>query len=152
MELLNTISSIPLFENFSKEEKQEFVKSDLSVRRFQSGDTIITEGEKHSSLYLLITGSVSVIKNQNMVLSTLKPGELFGEMSFLTKKPRHTSVAATEDSLVIRMDDAFFKKLSPLLSDKIKNFLIEMLVERLDGMNEAMAKIGKYASSRTLPG
>ncbi len=150
MELYDAIREMPLFESFSEQEKQQFTKADLSVRKYQKGDVIIKEGDKHSSLYLLVKGAVSVIKKKDNPLSSLSAGELFGEMSFLTKKPRYTSIIADEDVLVIRMDNDFFQKISRTMADKIKNYLIELLVSRLDEMNKAMTKIAKFATSRSM--
>ena len=52
---------------------------------------------------------------------------------------------ANENILAIKIDDAFFAKLDSAMRDKIKNYLIELLANRLDSMNEALSKIAKYA-------
>jgi hypothetical protein len=49
------------------------------------------------------------------------------------------------------MDDIFFRKIDPEIKDKIKNYLIELLVNRLDVMNETLGKISTYARGYTLP-
>ena len=43
-------------------------------------------------------------------LAKLKPGELFGEMSFFSKKRRLSDVVAGVDVTVLRMDEDFFQK------------------------------------------
>ena len=45
------------------------------------------------------------------------------------------------------MDDHFFDKLAPELSNKIKDFLLELLIKRLDKMNEAIMRISKLMRS-----
>ena len=52
---------------------------------------------------------------------------------------------AHENLLAIKFDDAFFTKLDPAMRDNIKNYLIELLANRLVSMNEALSKIAKYA-------
>jgi hypothetical protein len=54
-------------------------------------------------------------------------------------------VIANENILAIKIDDDFFEKLDPVMRDNIKNYLIELLANRLDSMNEALSKIAKYA-------
>jgi hypothetical protein len=49
------------------------------------------------------------------------------------------------------MDDSFFSKIDPEIRDKIKNYLIELLVNRLDVMNATLGKISTYARGYTLP-
>ena len=72
-------------------------------------------------------------------------------MSFFSKKPRHSSVIANETVLAVQMDDIFFSKIDPEIKDKIKNYLIELLVNRLDVMNATLGKIATYARGYTLP-
>jgi len=145
------LSEIPMFKNFSEEEKKQFVKMNLSLHRFQEGDIIFKEGELYSSLYLIVKGTVSIKKSGFEVpIAHVTSGNVFGEMSFLTKKPRHSDVIAADDVLVIRMDDSFFEEIGPVMQNKIKDFLMELLISRLDKMNEAISKIAKFAAGRTL--
>jgi CRP-like cAMP-binding protein len=146
MSLYEMIGDIPLFKNFSKEEKKAFAKMDHSVMAFNKGDTIIKEGENYSSLYLLIRGSAQVTrKGYDTSVALLKAGSVFGEISFLTHRARQSNVIAHENILAIKVDDGFFSKLDPAMRDNIKNYLIELLANRLDSMNEALSKIAKYA-------
>jgi hypothetical protein len=48
------------------------------------------------------------------------------------------------------MDEKFLNRVSPEIRDKIKNYLIELLANRLDTMNEALVKISRYARGSTL--
>ena len=148
-ELVNTI---PMCSSFTAEEKKTFASMSHSVQGFNEGDAIIREGEKYSSLYLLINGTLLVTKGgDNPTLAELEPGAIFGEMSYFTKRPRYTNVIASSKVMVIRMDDNFFKKITPEMKDKIKNYLLEVLVNRLDSMNNALVKISKFAKGVTAP-
>lgn len=146
MPLTAIINEMPMFESFSDQEKQMFAEMKHSVLGFKKGETIIKEGEDSTSMYLLIKGTCIVTKTQdNMTirLSKIKTGEFFGEMSFLTSKPRQTNVVAHEDAMVMRMDDDFFAKVDPDVRDKIKNYFIEILIQRLNAMNASILKTSK---------
>ena len=146
MSLLEMIGDIPLFKHFSEEDKKTFAKMDHSVLAFNKGDTIIKEGDHYTSLYLLIRGSAKVTrKGYDSPVALLKAGSVFGEISFLTRRARQSNVIANENLLAIKIDDAFFDTLDPAMRDNIKNYLIELLANRLDSMNEALSKIAKYA-------
>lgn len=146
MSLRQMIGDVPLFKNFSEEEKKVFAKMEHTMLAFSKGDIIIKEGEDYTSLYLLIRGSAQVTrKGYDSPVALLKAGSVFGEISFLTRKPRQSNVIANENILAIKIDDAFFAKLDSAMRDKIKNYLIELLANRLDSMNEALSKIAKYA-------
>ena len=59
-------------------------------------------------------------------------------------------MVANEKVLVMKMDDDFFRKVRPEIKDRIKDYLIELLINRLDAMNESLSKISRYARSYTL--
>ena len=153
MEIYELLGKMPMFKNFTEEEIKQFIKLKVSHHRFQKGDVIIKEGDADTSLYLLVAGTVSIIKADNHIpIAKLNSGDVFGEMSFLTKNPRHSSATADEDVLVLIMDDDFFQKIGLALKDKIKDYFIELLISRLDKMNEVISSIAKFAHTRILPG
>jgi len=152
MSIGEIIQDMLMFEHFSEKEKKEFAEIDHSLLGFNKDDVIIKQGEDCSSLYLLAKGTVLITRTGNPTpLCKLVPGAIFGEMSFFSKKPRHSNVIANEPVLVIQMDDNFFTKIHPDIRDKIKNYLIELLVNRLDIMNATLGKISTYARGYTLP-
>lgn len=151
MALYEMIKDIEMFQNFTEEERKTFSEMEHSMLGFNEGDVIIKEGDQCSSLFLLVTGKVKITKEGvGNVLSELKPGDIFGEMSFFTKKPRHSSVIAAERVMTIKMNDSFFRKVTPEIRDKIKNYIIERLISRLDTMNESLIKIARYAKGNIL--
>jgi CRP-like cAMP-binding protein len=152
MSIDEIIQDMSMFEHFSKNEKKKFAEIDHSLLGFNKNDVIIKQGEDCSSLYLLTKGTVLITRTGHPTpLCKLVPGAIFGEMSFFSKKPRHSNVIADEPVLVIQMDDNFFARIHPDIRDKIKNYLIELLVNRLDIMNATLGKISTYARGYTLP-
>jgi CRP-like cAMP-binding protein len=150
MSLLKMIEGMPMFEHFSEDEKKEFAQTQYSILKFKNGNDVITEGELSKSLYLLVKGTCLITRtadNAKIRLSKLSPGEIFGEMSFFSDKPRQSTVTATDDVLVLKMDDNFFEKINPNIRAKIKEYLIELLISRLDNMNAALMKISKLMRS-----
>lgn len=151
MALYEMIDDMPMFKNFTEKEKKIFAKMDHSLLEFKNGDTIIKEGDNFTSIYLLLKGSVLITKtqdNRQIRLSKLSPGEIFGEMSYFSKNPRQSNIVAREDNvLVLRMDEDFFQKGKPIIKDKVKNYFIELLCNRLDVMNESIMKVSKLMRS-----
>ena len=146
MPLPELIETMPMFAHFTTDEKNQFAEMKHSLVKFKKDENIITEGEQTKSLYLLVQGTCLITKTEDdakIRLSKLSPGEIFGEMSFFSNKPRQSSVSATEDVLVVKMNDDFFKKVSPDIRDKIKDYLIGLLINRLDNMNAAIMRISK---------
>ena len=142
MALYDQISEMEMFRHFTEKEKTDFSSMSHSFQQYKKGDVIIKQGAMYKSLYLLIKGNVLITKaGYNRAIARLKPGALFGEMSFLTEKPRNTNVIAEEDIMLIRIDKNFFQTMPYEIRDKIKDHLIELLVKRLEEMNDTLIKI-----------
>ena len=74
---------------------------------YKKGDTIIKEGERDARMFIIIHGSVDVIKNLGRKgethLDTLKEHDYFGEMSLIDDMERSSSVVAREDTEVLSL-------------------------------------------------
>jgi CRP-like cAMP-binding protein len=146
MSLLEMIGGMSMFEHFSEDEKKAFAEMDHPILEFSKGDDIITEGEASKSLFLLLEGNCLITKTADdakIQLSKLSPGEIFGEMSFFSDKPRQSTVTARGDVKVLKIDDNFFEKASSNIRERIKDYLIILLINRLDNMNAAIMRISK---------
>ena len=150
MSTYELIADMPVFNEFSEKELRGFSDMDHAIVKYNRGDNIIKEGDESTMLYLLLKGSVMIVKKvdgHTIRLAKLKPGEIFGEMSFFSKKRRRSDVVAGNDVLVLRMDEDFFRKVKPGIRDKVKNYFIELLVTRLDAMNESIMSVSKLMRS-----
>ena len=104
--LMDVISKIPFFAPLLETEREELAE-DATMHVFSTGETIIREGDPGRSVYVILDGRVKVFTRDNdddeLELATLGVGQLFGEMSFITGKPRSSSVAALELSVVVEL-------------------------------------------------
>jgi CRP-like cAMP-binding protein len=86
----------------------------MKVQRFLSGQTIFREGDPANSFFILTQGAASVRQNGpdgERELSTLKPGDFFGEIGLLSGTPRNATVRATAPSEVLELDAEGFRDL-----------------------------------------
>jgi CRP-like cAMP-binding protein len=146
MNLFEMIEEASIFKFFTEEEKKAFCEMEHSPLEFENGKLIIEEGDTEKSLYILLEGSVLITKKRDestIRLAKLKTGSVFGEMSFFSDKPRGTNVMAHEKVLALKLSEAFFEALDPVLQNKIKDYFIEVLITRLDQMNESIMTISK---------
>ena len=146
MNIYETIFKMPMFKNFSERDKKKFTKIEHSFLEFNRNDTIIKEGELSTDLYLLVKGTTLVTKTEGGIsirIAKLNPGDIFGEMAYYQKKPRETNVIANGPVTVLKLDDQFFKKAGSDARDKIKDYFIELLIDRLDRMNSSIMQISK---------
>jgi tetratricopeptide (TPR) repeat protein len=104
-----TSSVIPLFSDLTQDEFNEFTKR-MMIHTIPAGKPIIREGEAGSSVYILTRGSVNVysmIQGKRVDLAVLQPSDFFGEIAFLTGKPRTATVETAEpcDLLEVAEED-----------------------------------------------
>jgi CRP-like cAMP-binding protein len=65
--------------------------------RYRGGELIIKEGDYGISIYKIIKGIVEIfqrVEDRDMILTHLSPGEVFGEMAFLSVGARARSASA----------------------------------------------------------
>lgn len=70
----------------------------------KKGDLLINEGEESAGLFLLISGQVMVTRLENdetLTLATLNPGDFFGEISLVLRRPAVASVKALSESVCL---------------------------------------------------
>jgi tetratricopeptide (TPR) repeat protein len=100
-----TRSVIPLFSDFTQEEFNEFTKR-MMIHTYPAGKPIIREGEAGHSVFVLTRGGVKVyatVQGKKVDLAVLSPSDFFGEIAFLTGKPRTATVETVEESDVLEV-------------------------------------------------
>jgi CRP/FNR family transcriptional regulator, cyclic AMP receptor protein len=90
---------------------------------------LIVEGEKSGRLYILVEGTVEVLRGDTQVAVVDKPGSMFGEMSVLLNAPHTATVRAVTPVTLCVVDDAHsFLRSHP----DIAFYLSKLLAERLN--------------------
>ncbi|MFB1482655.1 cyclic nucleotide-binding domain-containing protein [Corallococcus sp. RDP092CA] len=107
--LANVMNSSELFRPFNRKDRRNLVER-FRARDVERGDVIIREGDATDGLYVVLSGEVEVHKGGQR-LSTLKEGELFGEISLLRKTPATATVEATRHTTLLRLPREDFDSL-----------------------------------------
>ncbi len=101
------------------------------------GATVFRQGDPGGSMYVIRAGRVRVLKEahgRQRMVTTLGPGDFFGEMAVMTGKPRSATVEALEDAELLRVPA---DKLQEMVVDsgEVGIRLVRHLAERLDEAN-----------------
>ena len=107
------------------------------LRRFHTGQQIITAGDASGSIFFLQSGMVSVKRADGLRLATLVPGMAFGEMALVEA---HRSADVWADTAVQCMElplERFygFRELHPQVGERIMRNLAGLLSRRLGRAN-----------------
>lgn len=96
----------PVFTSISPEENQKIIEAGRLLC-YSPDQMIIEEGDMGDALYYIISGKATVIShilNKNIELAVLREGDIFGEIAFLTGRPRTASVTAETETEVMEID------------------------------------------------
>jgi CRP/FNR family cyclic AMP-dependent transcriptional regulator len=97
----DTLAQVPLFSQLSRLALRRLARGTVS-RRFAGGDVIVKEGEQAVAFFFVLSGRVEVVKGAEgpspKVLTTMGPGDFFGEMALIDDYPRSATVRALEDT------------------------------------------------------
>jgi len=129
---LRTLSDGPLFNGLGKKPLRELL-IDLIEKKYTAGDIIFHEGEIGKAVYVVLEGSVKIVKEsnpENKTLHVLGLGSHFGELALIGHTSRFASAVAEKDSLLLIMYKSYFDDLirrNNAISTKILLNLAEIL-------------------------
>lgn len=132
--LTNVMGTSPLFEPFSRKDRRALVEK-FRAREVKKNEVIVREGERTDGLYVVLSGEVEACKG-DQVLSRLKEGDLFGEISLLSKTPATATVRSTRHTSLLRLPREDFDAL--ILSHPQILVLISELSEQRLRRTEAL--------------
>jgi CRP-like cAMP-binding protein len=137
--LLNNVMAIsPLFVDFDPGERKQIVEK-FRMKQAAPGEVLITEGTNSDGLYVVLHGGVQVAKSKNkrpIELAMLKEGDIFGEMSLLTRKPATATVTSQGNAILLRLPRENFQEL--VLTHPQILALVSELTEKRKSATEAI--------------
>lgn len=138
------LAKVPVFGALDESARSELARY-LKPAKFRKDAVIVSREEPGVSLFLIVKGKVKVVlygpSGREVILSMLKDGEFFGEMSLLDGKPRSASVVATMDSEVLVLDRGDFVR----FVETKPSVALSILGEMSRRLREADQKIGSLA-------
>ncbi|MEO5376648.1 MAG: cyclic nucleotide-binding domain-containing protein [Magnetococcus sp. DMHC-6] len=134
---LRIIDGLKFFEGLTAEEKEMVALLNLRIFKYDPHTLIIKEKAEDKNFYFLIKGTATVVSGTGKPLAILKTGDVFGEVAFLDATQNRTAdVIANNEVIVMRVDKEPFQTLDPVIREKIKDRLIQVLVSRLVPVHE----------------
>ena len=108
---------------------------------FDAGAVLLSEGRKTNRLYVLIEGSIEIVRDGVQVAIVNEPGSIFGEMSLLLDLPHTATVQALTKGRAYELEDAkTFLRSRP----DTAIYLAELLALRLDEATTIMVDLKQH--------
>jgi CRP/FNR family cyclic AMP-dependent transcriptional regulator len=100
---------VPLFAGLSDRHLRKVAKLVMPVR-FDAGAAIVREGAPGHTFFVILEGRATVVR-RGARPAKLRPGEYFGEMALLDRRPRSATVMAETELAALRISADPFSKL-----------------------------------------
>ena len=136
--LQDAVAAIPFFSPLDTDERKKLADA-ATLHVFNAGEMIIREQDPGRSIYVILDGKIRVFTRddhgEELELAVLGPSQFFGEMSFLTGKPRSGSVAAVDTSVIVELS---YTSMRQVVKEHptVKQVLVEYYQERLGSTAE----------------
>ena len=108
--MLHLLSDFAFFKNIDDANLEKVVKF-FKLNKFKQNDIVIRKGDPGGNFYIIVTGSVNVINDRGMTISTLSKGEVFGEMSLICNDSVGATIQVREPTSILYIDRRNFQKI-----------------------------------------
>jgi CRP-like cAMP-binding protein len=122
------LKGVPLFEECSKRDLNEIagIADEIDLRE---GKELTKQGGPGREFFVLVEGAADVKKGTRRV-NQLGPGDFFGEIALVTKRPRTATVVATSPVRALVITDRSFRRLlehQPQIQGKVMSAIAARL-------------------------
>ncbi len=132
--LNNLLATAPLFRSLDRRQRFDLIRR-FTAHDVAGGVTIVEEGVHGRGLFMLLSGEVDVSKvdgDSRVLLATLGPGDVFGEISLVLDEPTSASVTAVKQSTVLFLGREIFSRLVqavPAIGEYVRDLGEERLMD-----------------------
>jgi cAMP-dependent protein kinase regulator len=132
----------PLFSSLTSADREEIFKR-FRLRKVPKETLLFKGGEPSQSLYMVKSGEVEIYtqnrQGKKVSLSTLRCGNLFGEISLLFNKPRMAYAKTTRPSELLELDKENLEACISLFPN-LRSTLKELSFKRLSQTKEILSQ------------
>jgi CRP-like cAMP-binding protein len=132
------LSNFSIFQSLDRHNLRDIV-SLLKVKKYPSDRVILKKGAPAQNLYIILSGEVDVLDEEGVCLSTLRKGDVFGEMSLISGNPVGATVKVVQPATVIFIRGQDFRRVLNRYPS-IQMYLARLLAQRLEESNLVRAE------------
>ena len=139
MEIIDLLKQTPLFAEMSEADLETLIPS-IREEAYPEGRVILREGRVGAAFFLIISGSVEVVKGMDspepVVVAKLGAGDFFGEIAAMKHVTRSASVRALTETKCLMIQrlhfDSYIERF-PIVLAKLESALSARLQDRPTG-------------------
>lgn len=109
-EVVDFLSAHAPFSELPRRERVELAR-EMGIRYFRRGSVILEHGASNDQLHLIRSGAVDLTDADGILIDRNTTGDTFGSLTIMREAPSHYRAAAIEDTLVLTLPGARFRRL-----------------------------------------
>ncbi|MDA8085467.1 MAG: cyclic nucleotide-binding domain-containing protein, partial [Nitrospiraceae bacterium] len=132
-----------IFSSLTQQENARLVSSAARLA-FEPGQVVVAEGGSGDSIYYMKNGFAAVmtlVRGREIELATLSAGDIFGEVAFLTGRPRTASVVAKSAVEAIEIGRRLLEEIAssnPAVMEELQDFYQKRAHDTVDKTMRAL--------------
>jgi CRP-like cAMP-binding protein len=140
------------FKQHLNDKQKKLICSTFERVVYPKGKTIISQGEKSRTVYILFSGSAHIESEANgekIDLGTVSAGQMVGEMSFISEATASATVTAKEDCVIFKLSRNTFSEMQKEDKGLVSLIFITLLrrtTQLIKQMNTERSSIQQYMS------
>lgn len=142
-DILNIFKKTKLFKDLSAEQLERLVECS-TVSEFPKNSVVIKQGDDTDSMYVIIGGIVDMYLENDLgkkiIINTLKPSDVFGEIESLTNTSRQVSIITKSKCIFAVISRQTFME-TVLAEISVNQSVIELLVKRIQDLTEDLGSV-----------
>lgn len=137
-EKFNFVKKLEFFAGFPDAEIWEILRASSWID-YGANEAIIVEGDIDDCFYIIVSGTVDVMKN-NSVIRSLQTGDCFGEMGYLARTRRTASIQSRDSTSLIKINSTVISQVSLNCQVRFLKVFLRTLIYRLSVTTEQISK------------
>ena len=131
------------------------LKDFMEVQKVPQWMALVKQGDAGDGMYFILQGELRarvMAGDKETILATFGPGDFFGDMSLFDHGPRSADVIANADSIVLKMSDVAFERLTreaPGLATPFLQATARTLAARIRADNRRLDRVTQQFQAST---
>ena len=131
------------------------LKEFMEVQKVPQWMALVKQGDAGNGMFFILQGELRarvMVGDKETILATFGPGDFFGDMSLFDHGPRSADVIANADSIVLKMSDVAFDRLTreaPALATPFLQATARTLAARIRADNQRLDRVTQQFQAST---
>lgn len=137
-EKFELVKRLDFFRGFPDAEIWEIIRASV-WQEADINEVVVREGEIDDSFFIIMAGQANVTK-QGTLLHSLREGDCFGEMGYLTKIRRTASVTATGPLSLMKVNSTLIEQVTADCQLRFYKVFLRVLIDRLSRTTDMVVR------------